>query len=172
MAQAGEFLHHALGVVALHLDHAVFHRAAAAAGGLQLFAQRGECGGVERQAFDQRDGLAPTALGFAPHTGHAVARGRGGRGFAHTRRHGLAAGGTHATAVGGIHQPGGGRCLGECILKSVFHGQNGPYRLMVLVFQLCFLTALRRAGLASVVARGLARSSHSKVSTCDKKRRR
>ena len=57
--------HDARAMVALHLYHAVFDRAARAAGGFELLAQGVQRRIIKRQAFDQRNPFARAAFGLA-----------------------------------------------------------------------------------------------------------
>ena len=70
-----EQLDHTLAVVALHFNHTVFDRAAAATGVFQFLAQLGQARSIQQYALNQRNGLAPTALGLARDAHHAVALG-------------------------------------------------------------------------------------------------
>ena len=83
-------------MVALHLDHAVLHRAAAATRGLELFAQLLQRGLVHQHTLDQGDRLAATPFGLARYAHDAVARGQRFVLLAHALRHRLPAGGAHA----------------------------------------------------------------------------
>src|SRR5262245_10060151 len=61
-----------LAVVALHLHHAVLHRAARAAEAPELRGARLECGAALGEAADHRDRLAAAAAAVAEDADHAV----------------------------------------------------------------------------------------------------
>lgn len=108
-------------VVALDFYDAVLDGAAGAAGGLEGFAEGGEGGGVQRDAFDDGDALAAAALGFARDAHDAVTGRCAALLGADALRDGLAAAGAGFAVFGGID---------ECALGAggdVFRAHGGAH---------------------------------------------
>lgn len=92
-------------VVALHLDHAILDRSARTAGGAQLFAERREGNGVERQSSHDRHALSASAFGLAKYPRDAVPRCLClGNRLAYTLRDRAPALGTHPSAICGVDE--------------------------------------------------------------------
>src|ERR1700677_2748248 len=93
----------AIAVIALHLDHAIAHRAAGAAALLQLRGERLDIRRRERQSRDRGDALARTALGLAAHAHRAdLGRARVALGT-HALAHGAPAIGAQRAHARGIN---------------------------------------------------------------------
>jgi len=92
-------------MIALHLDYAIFHRAAGSACRSQLLSQRGECNRIQCDAANERDALSTSAFGFTRNAHRAGANGRQlGLRFARALSHRVATVGTHTSRFGGINQ--------------------------------------------------------------------
>jgi hypothetical protein len=92
-------------MVALHFNHAILDRSTRAAGRAQLFAQRGQGNGVERQPSHDRYALPAPTFGLASYPRDAVAyrlcpRNR----LAYTFRERASAFGTHPSTVCGVNE--------------------------------------------------------------------
>ena len=115
-------------MVALHLNHAVFDRAARPAGGFELFAQCRQRRSFQPQAAYHRHAFAAPPLGLAQHPQHPVRRSAAGRrqrplvSRALALRHRLVAIGADAASFGGVDEGGGGAFQYDDPIKPLSDG--------------------------------------------------